>query len=223
MRAAIFVQVTAGAVQPLCQTRGAQLREAAEKSTAACVACTGRGLQPAADGRHEAGLAPVADGRWQWRHRHVGHRTLGIDPRQHLAGWQGSQEERIDIGHANLDAVRHACPIGVAQQLVAHVERRFQRGDTIEVAERPVGLQRGGDVAERRQAAQAVREQCRIEQILELPGHVDAAAQQIGARPVAAILQHAGGLGMQTKAGADRSRQTMAGERTDTGQPGDRA
>ena len=39
-----------------------------------------RGLaQPAADRRHEACLAPVADGGRQRRHRHVGHRLLGLD------------------------------------------------------------------------------------------------------------------------------------------------
>ena len=208
MRTVIWRQATAGAVQPFRQTRSAQLREAAEKSTASPVRSACRGLaQPAADRRHEARLAPVADGRRQRRLGHVGHRVLGVDARQHVAGRQGGEEERIDVGHADLHAVRHAGPVGVAQQLVAHVERRLERGHAIEVAERPAGLQRGRDVAERRQAAQAVGNQRRIEQLVELPRHVDAAAQQIGAGPVAAVLQHARRLGMQAETGVDRGRQ----------------
>ena len=55
--------------------------------------------------------------------------------------------------------VRHAGLVGIAQELVAHVERRLERGDTIEVAKRPASLQFGGDAAQRLQPAQPFFEQ----------------------------------------------------------------
>ena len=42
---------------------------------------------------------------------------------------QLAQQFGIDQRNPHLERMRHAGPIGVAQQLIAHVERRFQHGD----------------------------------------------------------------------------------------------
>ena len=153
---------------------------------------------------------------------HVGDGFLRLDLREHVARRQSGEEERIDVGHADLDRMGHAGPVGIAQQLVAHVERGLERGDAIEVAERASGLQLVGDVAERRQATQPLLHHSRIEQIVEFPRHVDAAPEQIGAGPVAAILQHAGRLRMQARARRDGRRHQPAHQPAEAGDEAER-
>ena len=62
-----------------------------------------------------------------------------------------AQELGVDQRRANFQRVRHAGPIGVAQKLVTHIERRFQRGDLGKGTGRS-GLDRRSDVAQRIEA-----------------------------------------------------------------------
>ena len=55
-----------------------------------------------------------------------------------------AQQRGIHERHADFDAVRHARPVGVAQQLVAHVMGRFERADPPDIAAR-IGPQRRAD------------------------------------------------------------------------------
>src|SRR5882757_8443397 len=97
--------------------------------------CPRRLPDPAADRCDKARLASVAAGRGQWNAGDVGHGLLGVDVRQQNSWRQGGQKEVIDIGHAYLDRVRHAGPISIAQELVAHVECGLEDGDPIETIE----------------------------------------------------------------------------------------
>ena len=68
-------------------------------------------------------------------------------------------------------------------ELVAHVERRLKRRDTIEVAERALRMPRGYDMAERRKPAQAFRHDARSRSSSSSNAHVYATPQEAGAGP----------------------------------------
>src|SRR5258708_24418568 len=97
----------------------------------------------------------------------------------------------------------HAGPIGIAQELVAHVECGLEDGDAIETIEPPSAAQFAGNPLQRRQATQADLENIAVQKIGQFPRHVDAAAQKIGALPTAAILRKARNLGVQAEIGRD--------------------
>ena len=137
--------------------------------------------------------------------------SLALTRASNVARRQGREEEWIDVGHADLDAhgtcrpSRRRAGAGCACRARSPAPRRDR---SRRAAARPAAP---GDVAERRQATQAFSHQRRLEQLVEFPRHVDTTAQQIGAGPVAAILQHACGLGMQRRARRRCSRRDHGG------------
>ena len=52
--------------------------------------------------------------------------------------------------------MRHAGPVGIAKQLIAHVERRFKRSDFAEAGAR-LWLKRPGDMSNGIEAPKALR------------------------------------------------------------------
>ena len=64
-----------------------------------------------------------------------------------IAGMTGAsvaQQRGVRERYADLDAMRHAGPIGIAQQLVAQIMGRFKRANPADIAAR-IGIQRRAD------------------------------------------------------------------------------
>ena len=109
------------------------------------------------------------------------------------------QENAVDQRHPDLERVRHAGPIGIAQQLVTHVKRRFERRDTGKCAARP-RVKLGIDQAQRLEPPQAVLDCVAVEHLAEVPGHEQSATQKIRAGIGPAVFEEAGRFWVRTDA-----------------------
>src|SRR5260221_658039 len=99
-----------------------------------------------------------------------------------------AQEEGVDERDAHLEGVRHRAPVDVAQELVAHEERRLERGHAGEGA---AGVGRDGlaDVVEDRQPPQALLGQLVAEDQRQLVGEEEPALHEVRAFIGMAVLR----------------------------------
>src|SRR5579864_72029 len=174
-------------------------------------------LEPALDRRGKSGLGAGDD-----LVRHGGARR---GREQTLAGGrrQASKIRRhrlqkacIDERHAHFQRMRHAGPIGVAQQLVAQIKAGFERRHFAPGGAR-LGLEDRGDVPDRVEPPQTFADEFSVHQVGQFPRHEHAAPQQVSTGVRAGILQKTRDLRVrQRQQIVDRGHRTakrLAGER----------
>jgi hypothetical protein len=133
--------------------------------------------------RLEAGLGAVAQPGREHRRERALARAAGLDQqRRDLA-----QQRDVDERRAHLDRMGHARPVGVAQQLVAHVERGLQRRDAA-VRRVGIGRDRGLEDLEDLQALERVLGLVGSENRVQLARQVEPALQQIRAGVCRAVF-----------------------------------
>ena len=89
--------------------------------------------------------------------------------------------------------MRHAGPIGIAQELLAHVPAEFERGNL-----QSLGLERIAESAQLMESIQpppALAHQVGIENCGQLPWHEETSPQQIGAGITRSVFENSGVLG----------------------------
>ena len=91
-------------------------------------------LQPRLDRGCKSGLRTFNDFRRKWYARTVRKQTLGLRPISGSDRCQMAQQFAVDQRNAHFERMRHAGPIGIAQQLIAHVQRGFKHGDLAKAA-----------------------------------------------------------------------------------------
>src|SRR5512132_2822936 len=84
--------------------------------------------------------------------------------------------------------MRHAGPIRVTQQLIAHVQRRFKHGDSAKAAPR-LGFQQSFNVPNWAEPAQTQPSGICAEHGLKLPRHEQASAQEVCPGIISAVFE----------------------------------
>ena len=160
--------------------------------------------QPVAHRHRKAGLPARGDGVGE----RVGHRV-----RQLRLGWRvaagqqgGERADHGDIGkrHADLDTMGHAGPVGIAQQLVAHIPVEFERGHDAALAREPA--RSALEALEWAQRPHGDAGTLAAHQPRQFPRHVKRPAQQVGASVGAAVFEQPGIFGRSDPA-QHRARQ----------------
>lgn len=143
---------------------------------------TGRVRHPAVDGRAKAGFRPPGDLFGKRPGRRLSQRLFVW-----LLGFDLPEQHAIDEGHADFERVCHAGPIGVAQELIAHVEPALQGRHPFEWLLR-VRVHRLADQLQRGQTLEPLAGLFHPHQPAQFPWHEEAAAHQPGPGIVTGIF-----------------------------------
>src|SRR5262249_54391081 len=84
-------------------------------------------LEPSFDRSYKAGLRPFRYFRWERQARTIPKHALRnqfFSLRKQRR--QAPNQSRVDQRNSHFERMRHTRPIGIAQQLVAHIERGFE-------------------------------------------------------------------------------------------------
>ena len=117
---------------------------------------------------------------------------------------------RIHQRHAHFERMRHARPIRIAKKLVAHVERRLERGHSAIICARH-RFEHRIDVSERVETPETLGDEVMVHQAAQLPRHEQPATQEVGAGETSAELKQSCNLWIDNRSEARGGRKISKG------------